>query len=136
MSTSFLLDGLIVVLLVAAIGFCVVLNRRLGALRRAQADLAQFAQTLNEATSQAQQDIEGLKAASVEMSRSLQDKIDKADALNSDLAFMTKHGSDLADRLEDAVRVSGKARPANGAAQGGKRNDAEQELLDALRTVR
>ena len=136
MPTSFFLDGLIVVLLAATIGFCVVLNRRLGALRRAQSELEQFAQTLNEVTSQAQQGIEGLKAATEELGGSLQGKIDKAETLNSDLAFMTKHGSDLANRLESAVRGTRRTRPVNGAGTGAKRNDADQELLDALRTVR
>lgn len=136
MPLSFFLDGLIVVLLTATIGFCIVLNRRLATLRKAQAELAGFAQTLNEATSHAQQGIEGLKVASVQLGRDLGDKINKAQSLNSDLAFMTEHGNDLADRLEGVVRKKTNARPGNGGVAGAARNDAERELLDTLREVR
>ena len=135
MALSLFLDGLIAVLLVATIGFCIVLNRRLGTSRKAQAELAGLAQVLNEATSHAQQGIEGLKHASVELGRELGDKISKAQSLNSDLAFMTEHGTDLADRLEGVVRKTTNARPNNGAVSGAARNDAELELLDALREV-
>lgn len=136
MPLSFFLDGLIVVLLAATIGFCIVLNRRLGALRKAQAELAGFAQTLNEATQHAQQGIEGLRQASMELGRELGDKITKAESLNSDLAFMTEHGTDLADRLEGVVRKTTGKRPRNGAVAGTARNDVERDLLDALREVR
>ncbi len=136
MPLSFFLDGLIVVLLAATIGFCIVLNRRLVTLRKAQAELAGFAQTLNEATRHAQQGIEGLKHALVELSRELDAKINKAESLNSDLAFMTEHGTDLAVRLEGAVRDTTSARPGHGEAPGARRYDVERELLDALREVR
>ena len=55
MNFAFLLDIVIAILLVTTIAWCVVLNRRLGGLRKNQSELATLIAELNLATSRARE---------------------------------------------------------------------------------
>jgi Flp pilus assembly protein TadB len=135
MTLTLVLDGLIVVFLAAMIGFCVLLNKRLAALRRAQSELAQFAAALNDATGHAEAGVKQLKAVAESLGKDLEAKIETARTVSDDLSFMARHGGSVADRLELSLKRAQAPRPA-GVAQGPARSQAERDLVAALRAAR
>lgn len=101
---SLLLDILVAVLLVVTIVYAVMLNRRLGILRQDRAELEKLTVTFADALRRAEDGIGRLKATA----DTLQDRIDRAQSLRDDLAFLTERGGSAADRLEDLVRAARK----------------------------
>lgn len=99
-----ILDLLVSVLLVATIGYAVMLNQRLTQLRKNRDDLAKIIVSFNEATVRAESSIPKLKKAAEDAGQSLQDRVEKAQSLRDDLAFMIERADTMANRLENAVR--------------------------------
>jgi len=148
---SLIVDVLVAVLLVVTIGYAIVLNQRLGRLRRDKAQLEKLAASFGESTARAEDSIVKLKKTA----DLLQERIDKAQALRDDLAFLIDRGGQAADSLEDLVRVTREtvgvkvradrqaaaesspppaAAPARSQQDDG-RSQAERELLRALRSA-
>lgn len=113
MTVSLAIDLLLVVLLVASIGYAVVLNRKLGLLRQHKEDLEKLASTFVESTTRAEDSIQRLSGTTTQ----LQNGINKAEGLRDDLTFLIDRGTSAADRLEGAVR--GARNVEDGAALGG-----------------
>ena len=99
-----ILDLLVSVLLVATIGYAVMLNQRLTQLRKNRDDLAKIIVSFNEATVRAESSIPKLRKAADDAGQSLQDRVEKAQSLRDDLAFMIERADTMANRLENAVR--------------------------------
>lgn len=119
MDWKVILDLVIAVLLLATIGYAMTLNSRLTQLRKNRDDLARIIVSFNEATVRAESSIPKLKKAADEAGMSLQERVDKAQSLRDDLAFMIERADSMANRLESAVRQSrteGRV-PAIGAGQ-------------------
>lgn len=140
MPISLALDILVAFLLIITIGYAMVLNRRLGGLRRDKAELERMAKGFGEATTRAEASIGKLKSAA----DGLKEQMQKAQALRDDLTFLVERGGVAADRLEAGVRSArGKAgpgvetRPAprDEAPAADTRSEAERELLRALRAA-
>jgi hypothetical protein len=152
-----ILDILVSVLLVATIGFAIQLNGRLSALRKNRDDMAKIIVNFNEATVRAESSIPKLRKAAEEAGQALQERVEKAQSLRDDLAFMIERADTMANRLENAVRSARtevRAAPqAQGRIAGGKaatvaaaaaaseqesdeRSEAERELLRALQSMR
>ena len=117
MQYSLILDILVAVLLVVTIGYAMVLNKRLGHLRRDKGELENLVLSFTDATGRADNGIATLKSTA----DVLQDRIDKAGSLHDDLVFLIDRGSVTADRLEATVRaardesaVGGVLRPEQG----------------------
>lgn len=102
MPYSLIIDLFVAVLLVVTIGYAIVLNKRLGKLRRDESSLEKLAATFGDSTVRAEESIETLKYAA----DMIQERMDKAQALRDDLAFLIDRGSQAADNLEDLVRAS------------------------------
>lgn len=100
MPYSLIVDLLVAVLLVVTIGYAIVLNKRLGKLRRDKTELEKLASTFGQSTVRAEESIEKLKNAA----ELLQERMEKAVALRDDLAFLIDRGGQAADSLEDLVR--------------------------------
>ncbi len=100
MTLSLGLDIAFAVLLVITIGYAIVLNRKLGNLRRHKEELEQLAATFSQSTARADDSIQRLKRTTDELQRG----IEKAQGLRDDLTFLIDRGSLAADRLEDGVR--------------------------------
>ncbi len=125
MSLTLILDILIVALLVPTILFAWVLNSRLADLRRNRDELARLIATFNDATQRAESGIPKLRRAADDAARGLQDRVDKAQTLRDDLAFMVDRADTTLGRLEDTrpARTGGTAAAAaNGFApeRGGR----------------
>ena len=99
-----LLDLIIALLLVATIGYAITLNNRLTALRRNRDQMAKIIASFNEATVRAESSIPKLRRAADEASGGLLERVEKAQSLRDDLAFMIERADTMANRLETAVR--------------------------------
>ncbi len=151
MPYSLIVDVLVAVLLVITICYAITLNRRLGGLRRDRTQLEKLAVTFGESTARAEESILKLKKTA----DLLQERIDKAQSLRDDLAFLIDRGGQAADNLEDLVRVTResvgvKPRAARPAANepaprpapapmrpeaNAGHSEAERELLRAIRSA-
>ncbi|MEQ8966898.1 MAG: DUF6468 domain-containing protein, partial [Azospirillaceae bacterium] len=110
-----ILDGLVVVLLVATIIYAAILNRRLSSLRDNRAELERAARTFSEAAGRADAGLKALKTTAEATGGNLQKDIDRARALKDELGFLVESAEALAQRLELAASV-GRAGPAPEAA--------------------
>ncbi len=118
------LDIVVSLLLIATIGYAVMLNSRLSSLRKNRDDLAKTIVNFNEATVRAESSIPKLRKAAEESGQILQERVEKAQSLRDDLAFMIERADTMANRLENAVRsaradggrVAASAAPAAPAA--------------------
>jgi len=99
-----ILDLIVSVLLIATIGYAWMLNQRLSALRKNRDDLAKTIAAFNEATLRAESSIPKLRKAAEESGQTLQERVEKAQSLRDDLAFMIERADTMANRLENAVR--------------------------------
>src|SRR3954463_1043040 len=106
MTTGTILDVVVILLLVPTIIYAVILNRRLSALRRSREELSKVVNSFNEATMRAEAGIPKLKKATTEANITLKERVDKAQTLRDDLAFMIERAEELAARLEGAVRAA------------------------------
>jgi len=106
MTTDSILDIVVILLLIPTIIYAVILNRRLTALRKSRDELSKVVNSFNEATMRAEAGIPKLKKATTEANLSLKDRVEKAQTLRDDLAFMIERAEELATRLEGAVRTA------------------------------
>ena len=106
MTTGMILDVVVILLLIPTIIYAVILNRRLAALRRSREELSKVVASFNEATMRAEAGIPKLKKATTEANHTLKDRVEKAQTLRDDLAFMIERTEELAGRLEGAVRAA------------------------------
>lgn len=122
MDWKVILDIVVSVLLIATIGYAWMLNQRLSSLRKNRDDLAKTIAAFNEATVRAESSIPKLRKAAEESGQTLQERVEKAQSLRDDLAFMIERADTMANRLENAVRsarVDGKTGEGRAAAQVG-----------------
>ena len=108
MSFAMIIDILVAILLMVTIGYAIVLNKRLGNLRRDRDELERLAINFHTSTARADESIARLKSSA----DGLQDQIGKAEAMRDDLIFLTERSSSAADRLEKYVRLSRADMPA------------------------
>ena len=164
MDYKLVLDVMVAALLLVTIIYAWVLNQRLSQLRRNRDDLAKVVASFNDATARAEAGIPKLRKAAEETGLALQERVEKAQSLRDDLAFMIERADAMADRLEEAVRVAREEtrnpQPAGAAPRPSPvrmaptppapppvsvamaseveddRSEAERELLRALQSVR
>jgi len=101
---NLLLDVIIIVLLAATIVYAVILNSRLAQLRDNRDDLARLVAAFNDATARAESGIPRLRRAAEEAGTALQERVEKAQTLRDDLAFMIERADSMAGKLENSVR--------------------------------
>jgi hypothetical protein len=106
MTTGMILDVVVILLLIPTIIYAIILNKRLNALRRSREELSKVVNSFNEATMRAEAGIPKLKKATTEANHTLKDRVEKAQTLRDDLAFMIERAEELAGRLEGAVRAA------------------------------
>jgi uncharacterized phage infection (PIP) family protein YhgE len=155
---SFTFDSLITILLIAAIVYMVLLNRRLARLRGVKEELEQVLAGFGEAAAKAESSIARLRSLSSgaqQLDKQDRERLDRALGLRDDLAFLLERGNQLADRLEADVRQArdgtspGAMRSAEVTALAAVRGDAapaarraappsaaEQALIAALKQAR
>jgi hypothetical protein len=111
-----IIEILLIALLLATVGYCMVLNRRLSRLRSSQDELRQIITDLSAATQTAEPAIRGLKATTDDADARLSDKLHKAQLLTRELSVLTAPpapgGPQLA-QLSAAPPAAGGQRKAN-----------------------
>lgn len=108
----------LIVLLVMAIGYGFVLNRKITALRRDQKDLEKLAMSFSKATQRAEQGVAQLRAATQGSVTELQGIMTRAESMRRDLEFLIDRGTGTADKLERSVRT---AERGGGTAERGEK---------------
>lgn len=100
---SFLLEGLLAVLLTATIIYAVILDRRLRVFRQSRDEMQALLANFTAATVQAQSGMVALRDTSTTTAAELKSQLDRGKALRDDLAFLLDRGTELADRLETGI---------------------------------
>ncbi len=132
---SLLLDIVVATLLSVMIVYCIKLNKRIRVLQDSKSELAQLIQRFDESTQKATLSINEIHKASKKINENIQARLDKANFLADDLAFMIEKGSKLADRMEsDISGARGATAPQNAGAPrgnvGGGRSSASSAAAE------
>ena len=106
---AMMIDGLVALLLMLTIGYCMLLNRRLKLLKADEQSLRATISELVTATEIAERAIGGLKATVGECELGLTARLDSAERLSGELARGIVSGKDLLDRLAQAGIGNGSA---------------------------
>jgi hypothetical protein len=117
MTLTVMLDVLVAGLLLATIVYAALLSRRLGALRNDKAQLEALVKSLDDSARRAEASVAALNAAAEEVGRELQQRLDRGQALRTDLTYIIDLGGNLADRLEGTIR-SGRGEARQGEPTG------------------
>ena len=153
---NFILEVFLAVLLCTAIGYGIILNRRIKELRKDQDNLDKLAKNFAKATSRAEASIQQLKVTSDATSQALDRAIKQASGIREDLMYLMERGEKLADVLEIGIRSKEGRSPTESLTDKGKKTpakvkrasapkqnfeglakgEAERELIRALRAVR
>ncbi len=112
---SLVIDGIITTLLIVTIYYCVKLNRYIAAIRDSRSELAEVITAFDEATLRAQKSITELKASTRKTAEHLQVRIEKAEFIADDLAYILDKANKAAGRL-------GSQTEANAGVTSGKQS--------------
>lgn len=102
---SFAGDAIVALLLVATIGYSIVLNRRLGAVRNDREKFEVLVRNLNAASQRAEAAVTNLRVTADDLSRRLEKKVEEARSLSDDLTYMIERGGGIADKLANQIRA-------------------------------
>lgn len=137
--SNLVVDGVLALLLVAAIVVCFFVYRRLGTIKEGQAELRLLVDQLNHAVVEAQRSVANLKQSAAEVEGRLQVETKRASSLADELGLITEAGNNLADRIERGLTGAGQqSRTDAGVASTEQVREKQQqkEILSALREAR
>src|ERR1700712_4637936 len=103
MHLTFYLEVALEVLLAATLCYCVILERRLAAVRKGQEGLKTHIGELNMAISGAGASLRALKSAAGEAAQTLDDRLKRARLHIDELSVLTTSGERIADRMDNAT---------------------------------
>jgi hypothetical protein len=92
MTATLIGDVTVAILLIVAIGYAAVLNRRLAVLREDRAKLEELIQGLNVASVSAQTGIAGLRKVTEEVGKDLEKELAASRSLRDDLHYLIERG--------------------------------------------
>jgi len=104
MMLSFWTDAIVAVLLVATIGYSVVLNRRLGAVRGDREKFEDLIRNLATVSKSAETALANLRSTADDLGRRLDKRVGEARGLSDDLIYMIERGGTIADKLAGLIR--------------------------------
>jgi hypothetical protein len=99
----FVLDGVVALLLIVCIIYCMKLNKKIMALHRNKNDFAKGIKYFDDAILRAETSIVELRNVSTTVVVDLHDTINKAQNIISDLSFMVDRAANLTDKLEISI---------------------------------
>ena len=103
MTITFFVEVTLEILLAATLCYCIVLERRLAAVRKGQEGLARHIGELNMAISGAGASLRALKAAAGEAAQTLDERLGRARLHIDELSVLTASGERIAARMENAT---------------------------------
>lgn len=95
-------DGGLAILLVATMSYCSKLSKRIKTLQDTRSELAGMIKKFEDATGRAMASVTDLQTVSKKIAEALQLKIDKANFLADDLAFLIEKSNKLIVQLDQA----------------------------------
>ncbi|MEX0299598.1 MAG: DUF6468 domain-containing protein [Kordiimonas sp.] len=134
--SELIVDGILALLLIAVIGVCLMVSRRLGTIRSGQAELRAIVDQLNTAVADAQRSVVGLKTSADEVAGKLRVEQQKATAIMDELAMITEAGNNLADRIEQGLTGGAAAADAGSVSPSKESRKQQEEILAALKEAR
>jgi len=99
LSVGSMLEVIVSLLLIATIGYCATIDRRLRAMREGQDGLRDLIRDLSGATTQAMSAIAHLRQASDATGAALSEQVKRGATLADELSLMGQAGNDIANRL-------------------------------------
>ncbi len=111
MTPGILIEGLVIVLLVATIGYCAVLSGRLKKLKSEESALRSTIAELLTATELAERAIRGLKITANEHQKTLGLRVKDGERLNIELQARLDEGDALMERLIAITKAAPVAQP-------------------------
>lgn len=103
MTLTFVAELILEVMLAATLGYCIVLERRLAAVRKGQEGLGRLVGELNMAIAGAGASLRALKAAAGESAATLDERLKRARLHIDELSVLTASGERIAQRMETAA---------------------------------
>ncbi|HUO99420.1 MAG TPA: DUF6468 domain-containing protein [Rhizomicrobium sp.] len=103
MTLSMALELTLSLLLAATLVYCIVLERRLAAVRKGQDGLSTMIGELNTAITNAGASLRALKSAAGEAAETLDDRLRRARAVADELSVLSSSGERIAQRFDRAV---------------------------------
>jgi len=100
---TFYLELALEVLLAFTLAYCVILERRLAAVRKGQEGLSRTIGELNMAISGAGASLRALKSAAGEAAQTLDERLKRARLHIDELSVLTASGERIAQRMENAA---------------------------------
>jgi Domain of unknown function (DUF6468) len=116
MTLTFYVEVALEILLAATLCYCIVLERRLAAVRKGQEGLSRMVGELNMAIAGAGASLRALKGAANEAAQTLDERLKRARLHIDELSVLTTSGERIADRMENAAVSRGRpeiALPSN-----------------------
>jgi hypothetical protein len=110
MNLTFYLEAALDVLLAATLCYCVILERRLAAVRKGQEGLKTHIGELNMAIAGAGASLRALKSAAGEAAHTLDERLKRARLHIDELSVLTASGERIAQRMEGAAAAPRVAR--------------------------
>ena len=107
---TFYLELALEVLLAFTLGYCVILERRLAAVRKGQEGLKRHIGELNMAIAGAGASLRALKTAAGEAAHTLDERLKRARLHIDELSVLTTSGERIAQRMENAAATPRVAR--------------------------
>jgi hypothetical protein len=101
-----MIEGLVAVLLLITIGYCVVLNQRLQRFRADEQSLKATISELITATEIAERAIAGLKLTVRECDQNLGERLRTAERFSADIALQLQNGEDILNRVSKIVNAT------------------------------
>ncbi len=139
MTFGLVLDILIICLLAASTGYCIILNSRLKILRQGQEEFFNLIGRFDDATQRTEANINRLRDVSSEIDDNLGTRISTARGLRDELQFLIESAAPAIERslTRAASRPEPPAAPFTMAPRDGSSNSVvESDLLEALREAR
>ncbi len=133
--TSVLEIGLCI-LLAATLVYCVMLERRLMAVRQGQQDLKKTIGDLNASIETAGAALRALQSAAGSMGEALDRKVTSARAAIDELSLVAASSERIAQRLESSIDSGARPRAPARTANGQLPSGSVMGRLDALRAAR
>jgi hypothetical protein len=133
MNLTLFVEVTLEILLAATLCYCIVLERRLAAVRKGQEGLSRTIGELNMAIAGAGASLRALKAAAGEAAQTLDERLKRARLHIDELSVLAASGERIADRMENAALSRDRAPRA--PADMNLPSSSIMSRLDSMRTA-
>ena len=99
-----LIDGILIILLVATIFCAVSLSRRLSSLRSDKQNLEKLMSEFHDISEKADKSLTGIRATAEEVSRELAEANAKSRSMRDELAFLVERADRLAEKIATELK--------------------------------